>query len=114
MRILGFSKKWDKLNHIEFTTFRKERLDKDWFAGEVVQVFYKPRSKEREFLGLAHIIFAEPRHVECYSNLTNEEAERDGFLNRHDMLEWLRKTHGDIPLIMNKLILRWVNKEVWR
>jgi len=30
MRILGFSKKWDKLKDPEFTTFRFERKDKDW------------------------------------------------------------------------------------
>lgn len=40
MRILGFSKKWDKLNNGKFTTFRYPRKDslvgRDWHDGEVL------------------------------------------------------------------------------
>jgi len=51
MRILGVSKKWDKLkNEMLFTTFRFPRKDRDWAVEEVVQLVYKPRSKEREIL----------------------------------------------------------------
>ena len=56
MRILGFSRKWDKLKNDTFTTFRFERRDADWTVGEVVQVVYKPRTKGREILGVATII----------------------------------------------------------
>jgi len=35
MRILGVSKKWDKLQRPEWTTFRFARKDKDWYEGEI-------------------------------------------------------------------------------
>lgn len=112
MRILGFSKKWDKLNQPEFTTFRLPRKDRDWQMGEYVQVVYKPRSKNREPLGIAKITFREERYVEAYSNLSNEEARIDGFLCRDDMLRWLQKTHKGRHTYepMNKLTLRWIKK----
>ena len=61
MRILGFSTKWDKLdNDLLFTTFRFARKDapkgRDWAVEEAVQIYYKPRSPRREFLGVARII----------------------------------------------------------
>lgn len=64
MRILGFSQKWHKLNNgILFTTFRFPRKDKDWEIEEVVQIVYKPRSKQREPLGIARIIRKEPKDL---------------------------------------------------
>jgi len=56
VRILGFSKKWTKLNQDEFTTFRLPRKDKDWQLEEVVQVVFHPRHKDREVLSIAQII----------------------------------------------------------
>ena len=104
MRILGFSKKWDKLNDIEFTTFRFTRRDNDWYGGEVVQIVYKPRTKEREILGVAHIISKEYGKVE---EITEDEAKRDGFSSALEMWLWLKKPNGND--LIHKLTLRWVN-----
>jgi len=125
VRILGFSKKWPKLRQPWFTTFRFTRRDKDWQAGEIVQVVYKPRSKEREVLGPAEIIAKEPRAMARHGNrvkgalvVTNAEAERDGFssiVGRQAyflMWEYLFDFYGGERLMtepMNKLTLRWVN-----
>lgn len=117
MRILGFSKKWDKLQEPDFTTFRFTRRDRrDWEVGEVVQVVYKPRSKERERLGIAKIINKEPRRIFKSKALyhvpivTKREAIKDGFMGWGDMALWLTKAHGHQRLVdepMNKLTLRW-------
>lgn len=128
MRVLGFSKKWDKLNDIEFTTFRFPRKDRDWRAGEAVQVVYKPRSKGGgEKLGIARIIYKEPRAMARHGNrvkdipiVTNAEAERDGFssiANRQAyflMWEFLWDNYGGKRLMnepTNKLTLRWVERQ---
>jgi hypothetical protein len=123
MRILGFTKKWDKLRQDEFTTFRFPRLDRDWYVGEVVQVVYKPRSKAREVLGVARIISKEPRDITgwqqwslptMHPSVGQEEALADGFSSRDDMFEWLRKAHrgrGIHSNQINKLTLRWLEKE---
>ena len=92
MRVLGFSKKWTKLNNpIIFTTFRFPRKDRDWEAEEIVQVVYKPRSKDREVLGIARIIRKEKKDLnkrwQYYSlkvpntpdMITPLEAKEDGF-----------------------------------
>ncbi len=115
MRILGFSEKWYKLSQEEFTTFRFPRRDKDWVEGEVVQVVFKPRSKEREIFGVAEIISKELRHIFRWTvagqsgGLSNAEAVKDGFKDKDDMLRWLNKAHGDriYQELMNKLTLRW-------
>jgi len=109
LRILGFSKKWGKLNDIEFTTFRFPRKDRDWQVGEVVQIVYKPRSKEREVLGIAEIIAKENELLE---HVTQREAIADGFMGWIDMLNWLLKSYPLAKLQeypMNKLTLRWLN-----
>lgn len=116
MRILGFSIKWPKLEQPEFTTFRFTRRDRDWQVGELVQIVYKPRSKEREILGIAEIIKKDSRKVfkirKLYHTplLTSAEARRDGFNGWADMALWLSKARGnrvhEEP--MNKLTLRWV------
>lgn len=123
MRILGFSKKWPKLKQPIFTTFRFRRRDRDWEVGEVVQVVYKPRSKDREPLGVAEIVSKEPRRAAKHGCLlpdpciSNEEAERDGFQGTIEkaayfvMWEWLWDTHSPGRLFkepINKLTLRWV------
>ncbi|KKL60061.1 hypothetical protein LCGC14_2209080 [marine sediment metagenome] len=105
MRILGFSKKWDKLNNIEFTTFRSPRKDRDWEADETVQIVYKPRSKKRESLGTARIISKEFRFP---LEITEEEAIKDGFNNALEVWLFLKKPKNDTP--MNKLTLRWLNE----
>jgi len=110
MRILGFSKRWDKLNQNEFTTFRVPRKYRDWERGEVVQIVYHPRSKDHEKLGEARII---EKTGTILSSVTNEEATIDGFpLGKVEMWRWMCKSHNishlNIPL--NKLTLYWIKK----
>ena len=109
MRILGFSVMWDKLKQPEFTTFRFQRRDKDWEVSEEVQIVYKPRSKNRQILGMARIITKEERKLYCYNNRDDDEARQDGFANKHEMLLWLTKAHGERWQYeeMNRLTLRW-------
>ncbi len=109
MRILGFSKKWDKLRKLQFTTFRLPRKDKDWVLGEIVRIIYKPRSKEREILGSAEIISKESRRL---YQLTHSEAVEDGFRGVLNMSEWLLEAHGKrlFDEGLNKLTLRWVGE----
>jgi len=116
MRILGFSKKWGKLNQLEFTTFRFPRKDKDWWVGETVSIVYKPRSPTGEALGIAEIISKAPKVV--YENgiygqgITEAEAKADGFLGWDDMVEWIHKTYAESSRWcyepINKLTLRWL------
>ncbi len=136
MRILGFSKKWDKLNKQwfqrdihTFTTFRYPRRDRDWEVEEIVQVVYKPRSKEREPLGIARIIRKQEKNLDTpyygyqmpsgtrfvlTEIITPAEAEEDGFTGRHGggdreaMREFIREP-GRPPLI-NKLTLYWIER----
>lgn len=107
MRILGFAKKWDKLKQPEFTTFRLTRRDRDWGLGEFVQIYFKPRSKDREKIGEAQII--EKGNVRIF-DITDHEAKIDGFENAADMKYWLARTHDLYRLSnepLNKLTLRW-------
>lgn len=123
MRILGVSKKWDKLQQPEWTTFRFARRDKDYFIGEQVQVVYKPRSKAREFLGIAEIKNKEPRAMGKHGDktgcphITNDEAIADGFPDtevKHGyffMWEFLFDYYGGKRLLnepMNKLTIKWL------
>jgi hypothetical protein len=109
VRILGFSEMWNKLKQPEFTTFRFPRRDKDWEVDEEVQIVYKPRSKARQVLGVARIIAKEERYLAAYNNRDDGEARQDGFANKHEMLLWLTKVHGERWQYeeMNRLILRW-------
>jgi len=124
MRILGFSKKWDKLSQPEFTTFRFPRRDKDWLINEIVQIVFKPRSKGREILGVAEILGREPRAMAWHGDktsccrVTNLEAMEDGFSGTDEkaayfnMWEFLWDYYGGERLLnepMNKLTLKWVN-----
>lgn len=127
MRILGFSKKWPKLQQPEVTTFRFRRRDRDWEVGEVAQMVYKPRSKGREILGVAQIFCSERRWVlnaeggelKHYGDyfavkvVREDEAVLDGFKNRADMVDWIGRTHRlrNVLEPMNKLTLRWVKGE---
>lgn len=137
MRILGFSKKWDKLYKREsvlldsllFTTFRYPRRDKDWEVEEVVQVVYKPRAKDREPLGIARIIrkqekdiskrlswFSNPNYPKMPDTITSEEAKEDGFIGQHgggDMeaiVNFIKDSKRTKPDIVNKLILYWIER----
>ena len=114
MRILGFSKKWDKLQQGEFTTFRYPRKDRDWQVGEVVKVVYKPRSKEREVLGTAEI--TAKNHLQfglfnIYDSryITTAEAQMDGFTCYKEMKDWFYKQYGGriFGEPINKLTLKW-------
>ena len=116
MRILGFSRMWTKLNQSEFTTFRFERHDRDWYVGEVVQVVFKPRTKGSEVLGIASIISKEPRWMKPkmrsdIPDIIQEEAMADGFEDWRAMWHWLLQTYDIRRLLsepMNKLTLRKV------
>jgi hypothetical protein len=109
MRVLGFSKKWAKLQIIEFTTFRLPRRDKGWMLGERVQVVFNPRSKDREILGIADIVRKEQIWLD---QITDLEAEKDGFPGGvSEMFGWLNKAHDPERLDqepLNKLTLRWI------
>lgn len=109
MRILGFSKKWDKLCKPVHTTFRYPRKDKDWYEDEVVQEVYRTRSKNREVLQIATIIRKEPKFL---ADITHEEAVEDGFINLYAMFEWLGVYHKgkDIFRPINKLTLEIRNR----
>ncbi len=131
MRILGFSKKWGKLNsEILFTTFRFPRKDKDWQTEELVQVVYKPRSKEREPLGIARIIRKQPKDLNKQFSyfsyqlntpdvITPDEAEKDGFTGMHGggdtekMRQFIIDTYGysKCKEPINKLILYWIERD---
>lgn len=128
MRVLGFSQKWPKLQQGVFTTFRFSRKDRDWEVGEAVEIIYKPRSKNREVLGIAEIVAKELRRMSWVDSklaqrkVINEEANEDGFPDGKDqygnrksgyyyMWEWLFDTYGGRRLLdepMNKLTLTWV------
>lgn len=122
MRELGFSEKWPKLKQ-DFTTFRFQRRDKDWQVGEVVKVVYRPRTKQREVLGVAKIISKAQRAMAWHGDrtgaikVTDEEAIADGFIGRpeksayFEMWEFLFNYYGGTRLLsepMNKLTLQWV------
>ena len=111
MRIISFTKKWDKLRELRFTTFRFPRKDKDWYVGEIVQVYFKSRSPERERLGIAAIISKELRFDgKPETDVTRAEAIADGFCSIRDMENWMIKIHGWVKAWdpMNKLTLRWL------
>jgi len=135
MRILGFSTKWDKLNNdLLFTTFRFARKDadkgRDWAVEETVQIYYKPRSPKREFLGIARIIRKQPKDLNkrfSYDNyrentpdvITPNEAEEDGFEGNHGggdtaaMRDYFMKTYGYSKChneAIYKLTLYWLDK----
>ena len=116
MRIMGFSRKWGKLKNDTFTTFRFKRRDADWQVNEQVQIVYKPRSKDREYLGIAEIIGRELKviksHRQTVLGITDEEAIEDGFEDYWDMKLWLFQVYGSrcFGKVMNKLTLRWVER----
>ena len=111
MRIISFTQRWEKLNQPEFTTFRFTRKDRDWSVGEVVQVYFKSRSPQREKLGIAQIIGKELRlDGKPETDVTHEEALADGFCNVRDMENWMIKTYGRVKAWKprNKLTLKWL------
>ena len=118
MRILGVSKKWDKLRLPFWTTFRFARKDKDWYKGEVVEVVYKPRSKERAVLGQAQLTDVDPRQFGVHTigsrfYISNTEAQIDGFKNYAKMVIWFRAQYGDriFSEPMNKITVEWLAKD---
>lgn len=126
MRVLGFSERWSKLDNNTFTTFRFQRRDKDWQTGEVVKVVFKPRTREREVLGVAKIIGKGKRWVaweaqylsaslQGIATVSDFEAAEDGFTGVLEMMEWMTKTHKDRNYreLMNKLTLEWVSQSGW-
>lgn len=110
MRIMSFSQKWDKLYTLRFTTFRFARKDKDWYVGEVAQVWYKTRSPEREYIGEAVIVDKERLRL-SFNTLKDGEAKADGFASKGDMLSWLYRKHGRKRFLnesyINKLTLEY-------
>jgi len=114
MRILGFEKKWPKLQNDSFTTFRFPRRDNDWYVSELVQIVIKPRSKNREELGIARIVNKVPRIIlppykYDYRNITEAEAIADGFPDVKAMQEWMWDRYKGrlVEGPMNKLTLVW-------
>lgn len=119
MRVLGFSKRWEKLERKEFTTFRYPRADsdkgRDWHVGENVQIVLHPRSKGREVLGTARIFRKEERNISQpmigYISVSDEEAEADGFEDTTDMGFWIENTYGKTyKPIINKFTMRWIKR----
>ena len=126
-------------NDLLFTTFRFARKDadkgRDWAVEETVQIFYKPRSPKREFLGIARIIRKQPKDLtkrftywqalgspsitNTPDTITPDEAEADGFEGNHGggdtgaMRDYFHKTYGwtkcDREPIY-KLTLYWIKK----
>ena len=93
MRVLGYSKKWDKLQKTQHTTFRFTRKDRDWALKEMVQEVYHPRSsKDREIVNrMSRIDGIQSLWVK---DITDAEAVEDGFKDAVDMLAWLVAAHG--------------------
>lgn len=137
MRILGVSQKWPKLKKEIFTTFRFPRKDKDWQVEEIIQIVYKPRSKEREILGEARIIRKEPKDLNkrwsYYPSsgsspntpdmITPNEAKEDGFTGMHGggdiekMQQYFIDTYGYSRCckeLINKLTLYWIKHGIKR
>ena len=118
MRILGFSKKWQKLSNQTFTTFRFPRKDKDWQVGEVIQVVYKPRSPFfREILGTATIISKEQKLVfsgrDPIMAIGDRAAIEDGFANIAAFQVWMMEKYPLKQLQeepINKLTLKWIRR----
>jgi len=132
MRELGFSQKWNKLNSELFTTFRFPRKDKDWQVEEVVKIVYKPRSKQREVLGVARIIRKDMKDLTKRFNyyaggysqpntpdiVTPSEAEDDGFTGMHGggdtkkMRQFFLDTYGysKCKEPINKITLYWIKE----
>jgi len=108
VRILGFSKKWGKLNQPEFTTFRWRRKDAekgmDWHNGEALKIVYRPRH-EHEYMGIAQIIKKEPKQCQM---ITEEEAVADGFQDIGEMMDFLNPPALAGMQIINKLTLKWL------
>lgn len=113
MRELGFSQLWPKLAQDKFTTFRFTRRDKDWREGEVVRVVYKPRTHYRSVLGQAVIT---SKAVADINHLTLQEIKADGFSNRYEMAQFLRKGYGSRLDLepMNKITLMWIQRWTWQ
>ncbi len=134
MRELGFSKKWNKLNNEIFTTFRFPRKDRDWGIEEVVRIVYKPRSKQREILGIARIIRKQvkdlnkrwsyvagfPGQKNTPDMISPSEAEDDGFTGMHGggdtdkMRQFFIDTYGysKCKEPINKITLYWLDTSV--
>ena len=113
MRIMGFSKKWDKLEQSEFTTFRFPRKDtdrgRDWHNNEILKIVFQPRH-QNEYLGTAQIICKKERWI---SDIRNDEAITDGFPGgKEEMWRWLLASHKNCEARtpINKLTLKWVMK----
>ena len=118
MRIISFSQRWPKLKQPHFTTFRYPRVDKDWYEGEPVQVFFKNRTPQRAKLGIAIIVGKEGIELEPgfekegRRTITDAEAIEDGFNSRLDMVAYMKKQYGlDYIGCMNKLTLEYLKGE---
>ncbi len=122
-RIISFCEKWVKLHldlpiehRPEFTTFRYPY----WMLNETVQVYFKSRSPQREWLGKAMIISAEMRELDKelaekgwndYPLVTDREAQEDGFNNLDGMVRFMEKLYRlDWMPVMCKYTLRWLHE----
>ena len=112
MRILSFQQNWinhitnkSKLSEPEFTTYRFPRKDRAWAVGEIVQVVYRTRSKDRVELGEAKI-----RAIQHNPNISDYDAQQDGFEDRDAMMAFLQKNPKEKYGLPDKLILTWMYK----
>jgi len=108
VRILGFTKKWEKLSQNTFTSFRYPRKDsdkgRDWHNGEILKIVFQPRH-QNEYLGVARVISKVSKHV---FEITKEEAIADGFTSYAEMMAFLKA--GEPNVVINKLTLEWISK----
>ena len=101
MRVLGFSKLWLQLAQPTFTTFRYPRRDKDWCAGEQIQIVFDKRGSDHSILGIAEIVKVNPRCLamhKCncgYRKISDGEAKIDGFKSKYAMWHWWEETYKD-------------------
>jgi hypothetical protein len=92
MRVMGYTKRWSKLQKEVHTTFRFTRKDRDWETGEYVQEVYHPRSKNREIMNPKALIIE--KTPKWWYEITDTEAIEDGFVDAQDMVTWLIEAYG--------------------
>ena len=120
MRVLGFSELWPKLGQHTFTTFRYIRKDKDWAAGEQVQIVFDKRGPQRSVLGIAEIVKIQPRCIKrgCRcgkQKVSINEAQADGFKDYWAMWAWFYDTYHNSDhwpdCNLNRITLAW--QQLW-
>lgn len=119
MPLLGFTKLKNKLlDGSKTQTIRKPRKH-PIKVGDKLYVYWKLRTKECEKLGEA--IITKIEHKSIYE-LTEEDAIKDGFENRYDLIQWVMENYSYLtPLVLPKerdqafkfdvITFAWTSKE---